>query len=194
MHEDRDLDPLELDRLIDGALGTYANVDSGLEQRVLARVAAAHAPARRRHWMVWTAALAAAACLLLFLLLEHRKPALAPKDNANKTLHLQPAPKANRPQEPPAAQRTNGPRRGSQPKAVTNSLAAQLPKLQVFPTPRPLSPAERALADFAMQAPDSARASLVEAQKQADAPISIAAIQIAPIQISPLDSSQPDTN
>jgi hypothetical protein len=38
MHETTGLDRPDFDRLIDVALGTYGNADSGLEQRVLVRI------------------------------------------------------------------------------------------------------------------------------------------------------------
>ncbi len=58
----------ELDSLLDAALVTYADPgpDSGLEQRILARISAenfaASAPAPRRRWLPWGIALAGA-CL-----------------------------------------------------------------------------------------------------------------------------------
>jgi hypothetical protein len=64
-----------------------------------------------------------------------------------------------------------------------------LPKLDVFPTPQPLTPEEQALVAFAVRAPESERKSFIEAQRQAEAPLRIAAIEIPPI-----DSPDKDTN
>jgi hypothetical protein len=61
------------------------------------------------------------------------------------------------------------------------ATAAPLPKLDVFPTPQPLTPEEQVLAVFAAKAPLTERQALLDAQKQADAPLSIAALQIQPL-------------
>ena len=57
-----------------------------------------------------------------------------------------------------------------------------LPKLDVFPTPQPLTPQERGLAAVAVQAPAPLRQALATAQEQDNAPIRIAEIHIPPIQ------------
>jgi hypothetical protein len=56
-----------------------------------------------------------------------------------------------------------------------------LPKLDVFPSPQPLSPEEKALVSFAARAPEPVRQALIDAQTQADAPLNIAAIEIQPL-------------
>jgi hypothetical protein len=60
--------------------------------------------------------------------------------------------------------------------------SAPLPKLDVFPTPQPLTPQEQALAVFAIHGPEPERKALAKAQQQIDAPLSIAAIHIPPVQ------------
>ncbi len=206
MHEDRDTEGLHLDRLIDAALGTYANADSGLERRILASIAE-RARTPRLGRVVWAAALAAAACMLLIFTLMHTRPGHAPQSNARNTPTLQPAPKegarsketagpnetvsvAPRPPQPAS----KSPQRVRPEHAAGRLMAAALPKQEFFPTPRPLSSQERALVDFATQAPDAARDSFVAAQKQADEPIAITDLHIAPIQIPPLEPPQPGTN
>jgi hypothetical protein len=57
-----------------------------------------------------------------------------------------------------------------------------LPKLNVFPTPQPLTPSEKALVTYIAHAPEAERNALVDAQKQMDAPLSIAAIDIQPLE------------
>ena len=195
MREERDLD-----RLIDAALATYAEADSGLERRVLARIAARRAPASRMRRVAWAAALTAVACLLLLLVLMHTRPARTPETNARNTPLLEPAPLG----EPPIASRparsTNGllrPMRrdnASPDHAAGKTAAAAMPRQEVFPTPRPLSPEERALVGFATHAPEAERESFVAAQKQAAEPITIAGIHIVPIQIPLLKSPSPGTN
>jgi hypothetical protein len=72
---------------------------------------------------------------------------------------------------------------------------APLPKLDVFPTPRPLTAEEQALAVFISHASDAERKALIESQKQFQAPISIAAIRIPPLEtLKPLDQDTPDPN
>jgi hypothetical protein len=63
------------------------------------------------------------------------------------------------------------------------------PKLDVFPTPQPLTAEERALALVATQSPAPLRRALVEAEKQDDAPIRIADIRISPLDLP--DQDQP---
>jgi len=194
MHKDSDPD-----RLIDAALGTYARADSGLERRVLARIAAAHLAAPCTRWMLWAVALTAAACLLIFILLEHSKPAHPSGDNAANAPHVQQAPilvtpPAQRASGPHHAQPKNRARRPPPHNKAGTAFAARLPRQEVFPTPRPLSRQERALVNFATQAPIAARDSFVAAQQQTDAPIAIADLRIAPIQIPPLELPPPGTN
>lgn len=190
MREDNDLD-----RVIDSALATYAGADAGLERRTLARIGAAPAPAHRLRWMAWAAVLTAAACLLLFMVLTHGKPAHAPGESAFNLPPSQQAPKETARVAPQAAQpQSRLPHHGLPENAAGSSVAAALPKQQVFPTPRPLSPQERALAEFAAQAPEAEHKSFVAAQRKADEPIAIADIQVAPIQIPPLEPPSPGAN
>ncbi len=190
MREDSDLD-----RLIDVVLGTYAEADSGLERRVLARVGAGRTLKPRFGRMVWAAGLAAAVCLLLIFVLVHPRLVHAPDMNARNTPTLQRRPETAVRATPPIMQRRSGSTRKLRPEhgAVT-SLDAGLPKQEMFPMPRPLSPEERALAEFAARAPEAERESLIEAQIQSDEPIAIAAIRIEPIQIPPLESPEAGAN
>jgi hypothetical protein len=49
-----------------------------------------------------------------------------------------------------------------------------MPKLDVFPSPRPLSPEEQALVAFALRAPSEAKKAVVEDQQHWDDPIIVA--------------------
>lgn len=74
---------------------------------------------------------------------------------------------------------------GRRPRRHSQTIAAKaipLPKRDVFPTPRPLTPQEQALVEFAAHATKAERASFFAAQQQADEPLHIAAIQIPPIE------------
>ena len=190
MHEGNDFD-----RVIDEALGAYGVADSGLERRALARIAAEHAPVPWRGRSLWAAFLAAAACLLIAMVLMHGRPASAPQANRIGPPAPHEVPKETARVESPATQRVGRLRRVARPaRTAGEPAAAALPKLEVFPTPRPLSPAERVLVEFAAHAPAPERRSFLAAQTQAGAPIHLAEIRINSLHISPLQSSHLGTN
>jgi hypothetical protein len=56
-----------------------------------------------------------------------------------------------------------------------------LPKLEVFPTPRPLSPEEQALVALATQTSPEVERKVAEAEKHAGDPIAIAELKIRPL-------------
>lgn len=183
----------ELDLLLDSALSTYADPgdNSGLEERILTRISTPATPAPRRRWMVWAIALPATACLLLFLFSGPR-PTHPPISHAGQEY---------RPQQPPVldahTESQSVPHLQPLPRAKTPTLKAHsrpvtlaantipLPKLDVFPTPRPLTAEERAVVSILLQAPEPELKALAEAQKQRDALLSIAAIHIS--QLEPPD-------
>ena len=200
-----------LDQLLDAALSTYADPgpDSGLQERVLAHLAVARATtaeppisvtllrpgkssANRRRWLPWAVALPAAACLLLFFFMQKTAPLrssraeqgfMQPPHAALRTENLLPSKSGSARRKPL-----------SQPVARMTQ-PAPLPKLDVFPTPRPLTSEEQALAVFISHASDSERKALIDSQIQLQAPISIAAIRIPPLEpLKPLDQDTPDPN
>jgi hypothetical protein len=61
-------------------------------------------------------------------------------------------------------------------------IMTTLPKMEVFPTPRPLSAQERALVGFAAQASPAAKREVVEAEKHLGDPIVIAELKIEPLE------------
>ncbi len=185
MHDSRD----ELDRLVDSALANYADPgpESGLESRILSRIAVEKVPASRRRWLSWAIAVPATAALLVFILLWHPGTKNSPSVPQQSNMPHQPTHSieaANQPSSKPALiLRGHAPLR--KPRSRHKALAAHsapLPKLDVFPTPEPLSAQEQALVNFAAHASKSERESLVAAQEQADAPLHIAPIQIQPLQ------------
>jgi hypothetical protein len=195
MHEKTGLDRPDFDRLIDVALSTYGNADSGLEQRVLARISAGRTHAPRLGRIVWAAVLTAAACLLLFVVLMRARLVHAPERSARNTPTLQQLPKETVHVAPRATQRRSGLPHYAQPEGAAGKFVAnRLPKRDVFPTPQPLSPGEQVLVDFAARAPKAEREAFIDAQKQAAEPISIAAIRITPLQIPPLEPPHPGAN
>lgn len=182
----------DLDLLLDSALRTYADPgpDAGLDQRVLARLSAETASAPRRRWLPWAwlpwgVALPAAACLLLFVF-SGPKTTNSPSGAARGTARESADATARTEMLPPPrseADNTESPVPKARPRPVSRAAqSVSLPKLDIFPTPRPLTPAERILVDFATHAPESERRSLIAAQEQADAPLSIAAIEIQPLK------------
>jgi hypothetical protein len=186
-----------LDRLIDSALATYASqeADSELAQRVLDRVSIEAATVPRRGWLPWAIALPVATGLLLLAVLSGPKPSHRPGGNTEQ---------ANQPRQPHAMESPES-SISSQPSSSANARTAmprvrrrlaavagkpaRLPKLDTFPTPQPLTPAERTLAEYAAHAPEAERQALLEAQKQIDNPLSIAAIEIKPLEPSERDSN-----
>ncbi|MGA2251861.1 hypothetical protein [Terracidiphilus sp.] len=63
-----------------------------------------------------------------------------------------------------------------------------MPKLDVFPTPQPLSPEERTFVRYVANMSESDRKALAATQDQPITPLAIAAIQIQPL--APLDKSE----
>ena len=192
-----DNDPLDL--LIDSALKNYADpgLDSGLEQRVLDAVRARMSPkkktARRLRWLPSALALPVATCLLLYFVSTPKKTHLPPRSADQARQAHEPAVESanNHP-----ALRTGLPPKGkrpipkAQPRTVNLALnPAPPPKLDVFPTPRPLTQEEQALVIIANQTPKPVLEALILAQEQDEAPVAIAAIHIPP-----LDPPEPDGN
>jgi hypothetical protein len=192
MHETTDLDRPDFDRRINAALDTYANADSGLEQRVLARIVDGRASTPRLRWIVWAATLTATACLLLLMILMHARPARSPVANAVNRSPLQQMPNAEARFDPGTEQRRSGPPHHTKAqRAAGKFVNSRRPKRDFFPTPQKLSRGEQVLVDFAAQAPKAERNAFVDDQEQTFEPIAIAAIRIIPIQIPPLE--QPHT-
>ncbi len=183
----------DLDLLIDTALSTYADPGPGskLEDRVLVTLAAVRTetPRVRARWrsrlLPWAVAIPVAAGLL-FLWLSPKSNKLLPASVRQEAREaaapaIAPHPKSS------SEVRPGVPRRHavhSTPPAspVQAAEAAPLPKLDVFPTPQPLTPEERALALVATQIPLPAREALVEAQSLDAQPVRIAEIQIPPLE------------
>ncbi|MGD0729616.1 MAG: hypothetical protein ABR956_00025 [Terracidiphilus sp.] len=179
----------DLDLLLDSALSSYADPgpQTGLERRVLARVLGAHAvaeiaPAPRRRWLLGAFALPATAGLLLLVLSLPRatRPPSHPVLGSGQSQTSQIA-SAHANWQP--AQRSKAPLLHVPPRAVVFAIgSAPLPKLDVFPTPQPLTPEEQAAAISTFQIPATEFRAVIVAQKQEDAPLSIAAIDIQPLE------------
>ena len=203
----------DLDRLLDSALATYADPgpDAGLEDRVLEALATARragqsprAVARPRRWLVWVIAAPVAAIVLLSLSIANinRAPSSRSPHVSQLARPSSPEP-GNRPEtwrrsDPTPSRGKSGGFEGhnssraahaSQSTRASAAGISPLPKLDVFPTPKPLTAEERALLAVAAKAPPQARQAIVEAQEQNKEPLHIAAIHIPPLE--PLTDSQP---
>ena len=180
----------ELDLLVQSALASYAEpgAKSGLEERILARIAAEGAPLPQRRWLPWAIALPIAAGLLVLLLLSgHRQK----EPRLGQQFQVPSAPRSEVADAGKGAPTVHYPTRkknsgeGLRPERIREGAhaakAVPSPKREVFPTPQPLSPEELALAEFGASATETERRSFIEAQKQSDAPLRIAAIEIKPL-------------
>lgn len=158
----------DLDRLIDGALSSYASEPApGLEQRVLR-----HARQPSRWWMPIVAA--AAAAVVVFVAIPEQADVPPPQLIVHSpAVPVLPKPPATR---PPAVR-----------------VVAAKPATGV-----PLSPQERQLEKFALAYPELARQAFVEAPKQMNEPVVVSelaateAIGADPIVIQPLETVAPD--
>jgi hypothetical protein len=178
----------QLDLLLRSALATYAEPasDSDLVNRILVRVSAESGPAPARRWLPWAIALPVAAGLLALAFLFGSGQMHMPARDQNQAHISSRLPNATAQAHPSATLNSSEVRRAkslvARPRPVLAAAKpAPMPKLDVFPTPQPPTPEERALADVATQTPKPELQALVEAQSQAGAPLSIDPIQIQPL-------------
>lgn len=197
-HDNRNLDSgAEFDLLLRSSLETYADPgsDSGLAERVLARVAAEGESGRTsrtiqtRRMIRWAIALPVAACLIVAIILLASKPLHNSADSTNQARVAPPestnagsnGSTASLPAVPARHGVVSHLQRHFSHAAFTMS-ATRLPKLDVFPTPKPLTPAEKALVAYVGRAPQAERESLVEDEQRMNAPLTIEALEIKPLE------------
>jgi hypothetical protein len=144
----------QFDDLLDGALKQYGTVEprTGLEGRVLARLAASPSPPHIR-W-AWAMAVVTAVVVILSVWIGTSRPRAYHQKVAVKI-----APRLTTPHTPPSPsqQTLSNPRshpRRSRPSA-TVALAAE-PALQHFPSPRPMSEQELMLVEYVEHYPKEA--------------------------------------
>jgi hypothetical protein len=182
----------ELDELIRSSIASYGEPapNSELAQRILVRIAAEPEQVSRSRWLPWVIALPVAACLITIFILFETRPVHAPAGVANQAqipaqMHDYIA--AGEPHLTQHENRKAIARHEGLPRlAAVNSKPQPLPKLDVFPTPQPLTREEQALVQFAARAPVAEREALLEEQQKHDAPLTIAAIKIQPIELPEL--------
>jgi hypothetical protein len=182
----------ELDALIRSSIASYGEPapNSELAQRILMRIAAEPEPVARRRWLPWAIALPIAASLIIFFMLFETRPVHTPagvENHAQIPAQLHNDIAAAAPHLTQHENKKTMARHEVLPRlAAVDSNTQPLPKLDVFPTPQPLTPEEQALVNFVSRAPASERNSLIEAQQQRDVPLTIAAIKIQPIELPEL--------
>ncbi len=170
-----------IDSLIDTALRSYAEPGEIPGARVVvARLmdrARAEKAARRAAW-AWRWAIAVACGIALIVVLHSmwvtgrpRAAQIAWEPKAPKAVRLQPS-LVNR-----SARKVSMPRAGS-----LQAMERPLPKMEIFPTPRPLTAQEEALLGFAQQGSLEAKKQAVDAQEHLGDPIVIAELRIEPLQ------------
>ena len=191
-HENRGLhSDAEFDHQLQSALNTYADPgqDWDITQRVLAHAAAEHVHKKARGWLPWAVALPVAACFIVLTLVTGSRPTRNITDRTSQARVTQPKPIDIRGDGPSSITILASARYGKAPRAIlhpaqpaTRGRTRRLPKLDVFPAPQPLTPGEEELVAYIAHAPESELQSLIDAQKQIDAPLSIAAIEIHPLR------------
>ena len=159
-----------LDRELDAALSRYAAVEprSGLEERILANLQYERAQVPERVWWRWGVAVTlAAAVVIVAVALMWKSGRPAPQQIVEHPV-LEQSPKKSPPQVLASNQHggrnVNTPaRRTVHPQVARDATATPGPKLDVFPSPQPLSDQEKLLARYAQREPDRA-AVLAEAR------------------------------
>ena len=179
-------EPDGTDERIDTALRSYAEPAEIPEARVfLARVmerARSEAP-QKPTWWIWGAAAAAGLAVLLavgvvWMMRSPRRFENAEAPRAPQPAHAgitSPLPM----KKPPSIVRAKTrPSRGAAGlRAVRTVAANQPPKLDVFPTPHPLSAQEEALLTFVRRAPPPLRKAVINDQQHWDDPLIVADMQ-----------------
>lgn len=196
-------DDERMDELIDAALRSYAEPGEIPGARVvLARVRERAAErARRLGW--WMGLVGAAACAVVLVVVGlvmtrgPRKPEIAwvpraPGVAAGTGVQVQPfsgrdsarlksCPDARTCSGAAGKAVAGGEIRGTRGPAEDVAAGKRLPKLEVFPTPRPLSAEEQALVAFATQGPPEVKKAVIEDQKHWDDPIIVAGFEQQPL-------------
>ena len=169
----RNHDREEIDRILDSALASYSAESGsfGLEDRVLSRVRYAATRPLAAWW--WQSPVLAAFLLCLILSGVFLKVAFKPIPH--------------RPPGVPIAQTSQAPARvpvfvaAAEQTKTTRRVKRRLPKLNTFPSPKPLSDEERAVLELAKFPPEEV-SKLVTNKASTDLQL----IHIEPLKIEPL--------
>jgi hypothetical protein len=187
-----------VDEVIDAALRTYAEPREMPDARVaVARVLAQveSAESRKRFW-TWAAMVPAVTCLLMVILVSMWWMG---RSRVQEIAWVPKAPGVMRAEKPGRIAVLELSHSGARKPAHQNGAPAvavvweRLPKMDVFPSPRPLTAEERALVVFAAQASPETKKQVVEAEKHVGDPIVIAELKIAPLVSGAMqDSKEPE--
>ena len=189
-----------LDLVINEALASYGDPgpDSELPARMAGRIAACIAseptPKPRGRRLLWAVALPAAACVTLMVFVHPgpriTRPRVIQSNQAGRLGRLAVAARGAQAQPAPrvaAAERAKA--RAPRLRAEVAAAAQSLPKLDVFPTPQPLTPQERALAVYVAQMPEPEQRALAQSE-QDPVPLTVASIHTLPLE--PPDATLPN--
>jgi hypothetical protein len=150
----------ESDRALDAALAEYTSVEprAGLEERILANLRAADSPTIARRWWNWRIAAVVAATLIIAVSLVARWNRASQPPTVVQRPHVKEAPIA-----PQVANRENSvasqkklPRHRGVRTQPQQEIVAVDPKLDVFPSPLPLSEQEKILSLYVEKYPEHA--------------------------------------
>jgi hypothetical protein len=180
-----------IDQMIESGLRSYADPPAIPETRlavaqVMARVTDEQPPRLRR----WQWAAPVAACLVVVFALGLVWMLHAPR--APQIALVPPSPPVA--SVPSSSGSTSAPVQ-VHPRRVNRTVARAakeqpLPKLDVFPTPEPLSPEEQALVAFAARTPRSVQQQVIAAEQHVADPINIAELTIRPLGVHDQQKSQ----
>ena len=150
----------EIDRALDAALAKYAAVEprAGLEERVLANLHAEDSRRVNHAWWRWGLGATAVAVIVLTVALAWRsgrpsQPALA---NRRPVMKQDLSQLASHDGHAVHSRPPHPLRSGSAHPAHPGSVVAGSPKLDRFPSPRPLSEQEKILANYVSEYPEHA--------------------------------------
>lgn len=158
-HENRE-QPNDLDRTLDALLAKYASVEprAGMERRVLANLRAADAQVKRPVWWSWEFAAGLAAIVIIATAFAWR---LSTPSNSPVAIHPSASAQAPVAVEAVHRQQDTPPQKKSSSRRVfqqrpLHEFATANPKLDVFPSPLPLSEQEKILASYIAEHPEHA--------------------------------------
>jgi len=159
-HKDNRKASNDLDRTLDAVLAKYASVEprEGLEERILASLRAAETRPAHRSWWNWGFATALAAVLIVAAAVVSRWNKQPHQPIAVHPPTLKQAPVA--PYEAHRDENTTPPQKSLRHHTLQHWQAREIvapgPKLDVFPTPLPLSEQEKILAAYVARYPEHA--------------------------------------
>jgi len=187
---DRSSSDIFATELLDAALTNYRSAEPrpGLEQRILA---SARARRQRALWVGWAWRLGAAAAVLaiavaVYRIDSHHRPALTPRIAEIRE------PAAPGVVSPPVTATPLGPSRTSRRSTLRSMqprnpsagregrVASSEPRMDVFPTPRPVTEQEQLLLRFIQEAPKPVLLAMIE-EGQGVSPLEIKELNVPPL-------------